>query len=247
MNMKKNKSLSEYRAVIFDLDGTLYFQTKLRLMMACRLGGYYCTHFWKMKDLLILKRFREVREHWERIGAEEAAADKAAMTKAEEQITVQLDEAQYCHVAAAMKLSPDRVRSVVEDWMYEKPLETLMECRDEALVDLLNVLREQEILILIYSDYPVTDKLAALDIQADQTYSALDADIMSLKPDPKGLRTILSQNHFKPSEVLMVGDRMSKDGQAAINAGVDYIILEKSAAAREKLYDELIQELTAVK
>lgn len=232
MNRKTNKSLSEYRAVIFDLDGTLYFQTKLRLMMACRLGGYYCTHFWRLKELLILKRFREVREHWESIAVERT--------------TVPLDEAQYCHVAAEMKLAPNRVRRVVEEWMYEKPLELLMECRDEALVDLLNVIREQNIPIFIYSDYPVTDKLKALDLQADRIYSALDAEIMSLKPDPKGLQTILSQNHFQPSEILMIGDRMSKDGQAAINAGVDYIILDQSATAREKLYTELIQELAVI-
>jgi len=35
---------------------------------------------------------------------------------------------------------------------------------------------------------------------------------------------------------------MSKDGQAAVNAGVDYIILDKSATAREKLYAELMTE-----
>ena len=36
---------------------------------------------------------------------------------------------------------------------------------------------------------------------------------------------------------------MSKDGQAALNAGIDYIILDQSATAREKLYAELLKEL----
>lgn len=243
MNISKNHPLKSYRAIVFDLDGTLYFQTKLRLMMACRLGGYYCTHFWKLKDLFAIKKFREVREHWDEI----IKSSKDGLTQESQcnqnHVSAKLDEAQYQYVASEMNLPVERVRAAVEGWMYEKPLTTLVECRDEALVDLINAIRECGIPIMIYSDYPVEDKLNALDIKADQIYSALDENIMSLKPDPKGLQTILSENQFKPSDILMIGDRMSKDGQAAINAGVDYIILEKSATARERLYAELLTEL----
>ncbi|HKM22742.1 MAG TPA: HAD family hydrolase [Lachnospiraceae bacterium] len=228
MTISKTKLLTEYKALIFDLDGTLYFQTKLRLMMALRLGGYYISHFWKLKDLFILKKFREVREQWDEI---------------QTTTTVSLDEAQYRYIATKMNVSPEHVRAVIEEWMYEKPLSTLTECRDEALVDFINAIHEKGISVMIYSDYPVTDKLRALDIQADKTYSALDENIMSLKPDPKGLQIIMSDNQYKPSDIIMIGDRMSKDGQAAVNAGVDYIILDKSATAREKLYAELMTEL----
>ncbi len=268
MNITKHKKITEYKAVIFDLDGTLYFQTKLRLIMACCLGGYYVSHFWKFKELLALKKFREVRERWDDIsstdesvrgvadGEESVSVDKAVPVGTDETLALNaeaaacdessrlsLDEAQYCYVSRKMHMSAEHVCAVVEEWMYEKPLSTLMECRDEALVDFINILREQGISVMIYSDYPVADKLRALDIPADKTYSALDEDIMSLKPDPKGLLKILSDNQFQPSDIIMIGDRMSKDGQAAINTGVDYIILEKSATAREKLYAELLKEI----
>lgn len=236
MNIQKKHLLREYRAIIFDLDGTLYFQTKLRLLMACRLCSYYGTHPWKIKELLAIKKFREVREHWDEISAK---SDCQAVQLDE----AQLDEAQYHYVAAETNLPCEQVRAAVETWMYEKPLTTLMECRDEALVDLINAIRGCGISIIIYSDYPVAEKLRALDIQADRIYSALDENIMSLKPAPKGLQTILADHRFKPADVLMIGDRMSKDGQAAINADVDYIILEKSPNEREKLYAKLLEEL----
>lgn len=229
MKLSKKQILSKYRAVIFDLDGTLYFQTKLRMMMACRLGGYYCTHFWRLKELLAIRRFRKVRERW----------DELAVGETE----LQLDEAQYSYVGRVMKMPPERVRTAVEKWMYEKPLTILPECRDEALVDLINAIHAKGISVMIYSDYPVADKLRALDIKADKLYSALDESIMSLKPDPKGLRVIMEENHYQPSEIIMIGDRMSKDGQAAVNAGADYIILDRSVRVREKLYAELLKEL----
>ena len=40
-----------------------------------------------------------------------------------------------------------------------------------------------------------------------------------------GLNLILEDHALQPSEVLMVGDRDEKDGEAARRAGVDYLIV----------------------
>ncbi len=123
--------------------------------------------------------------------------------------------------------------------MYEQPLKTLFKCRDEKLAYLMTSLREEGIPVLVYSDYPVKEKLKALEIRADGMYSALDREIMSLKPEPKGLIEILRQWELKPSEAVMIGDRDCKDGQAARNVGMDYIILEKKKGKRKLLYEQL--------
>ncbi len=233
MEINKNKKIGEYKAVIFDMDGTLYFQNKMTMMMAGQLAGYYLFHFWKIKDLFLIKKFREVRENWDKLMQESHRG---------ESMQDRLDEVQYQYVGNMLHVPATYVKKVVEEWMYKRPLSLLPECRDEAIVDFMNVIREKNIRIIVYSDYPARDKLKALSISADQVFSALDEEIMSLKPDPKGLSVILKQTGYQASEVIMIGDRMSKDGQAAMNAGIDYIILDKGITAREKLYAVLIDE-----
>lgn len=62
MKAKMQKKLTEYRTVIFDMDGTLYFQSPVRLCMAVSLGLYYMIHPYKIKELMVLKKFRKMRE-----------------------------------------------------------------------------------------------------------------------------------------------------------------------------------------
>ena len=57
LNMRK-KSLYEYRVVIFDLDGTLYYQRPFRLRMLRHLAGYVMAHPLRFRDLLIIKTYR---------------------------------------------------------------------------------------------------------------------------------------------------------------------------------------------
>ena len=51
-----------------------------------------------------------------------------------------------------------------------------------------------------------------------------------------GLSLILRENSLNPSDVLMIGDRQEKDGQCAINAGTDYLILKSTPSARRRQY-----------
>ena len=55
------KPLLNYRAVIFDMDGTLYYQLPLRLRMGGKLAAYYLRHPLRYKELLAVKTFREIR------------------------------------------------------------------------------------------------------------------------------------------------------------------------------------------
>ncbi len=69
-------------------------------------------------------------------------------------------------------------------------------------------------------------------------YAATDERLGELKPSPKGLNLIMQDHGYTGDDILMIGDRMSRDGMAAVNAGCDYLILPKSPAKRKRLYAE---------
>lgn len=192
----------KYKAVVFDLDGTLYNQTKLRLNMAMRLGIYYVCHFWKAKELFVLKYFREVRDKWE-----------------------DNDAKLYEYIADKKNVSPEYVKRVVMKWIYDNPLDLLIKCRNEELYSYISSLKNAGIPVIIFSDYPIEDKIKALQIEPDGMYCPGDERNIELKPSPMGLNLILNDLALAPSGILMVGDRDIKDGEAARRAGIDYYIV----------------------
>lgn len=256
-----NKKINEYKALVFDLDGTLYYQRQLRLKMAWMLGSYYLCHFWRIKELLIIKKFREVREKWDEItgisagetqaeektpaagpASEESGEKNTGAGHEEKQrsgnrtVENSLEWEQYSYVAGRMGCTADKVKTVIETWMYEKPLKAVYETRDEALIGLIQERKAVGQKIFIFSDYPIEDKLNALGLTADGMYASTDERLSELKPSPKGLRLIMEDHGLNPSDILMIGDRMSRDGQAAINAGCDHVILPGSKSLRNKIY-----------
>lgn len=218
-----SKKLWEYKAVVFDVDGTLYYQPPLRRKMALKLASYYIFHPWKIKELLIIKEFRRIREEWNTISQDEN----------------DIENAQYQYVASQMNTNSENVKRLVYHWMYDFPLPYLDQCKDKELIRLIEKLNKDGITTAVYSDYPVEDKLKAMKVDVKYHFSALDPDIMCLKPDSKGMRVVLEKLNRKPEEVLMVGDRYSKDGMSAISGKVDYIILPKTPGKRNSCLEYL--------
>lgn len=232
--MKKN--ISEYKAVILDVDGTLYSQPRLRLYMAASLALYYLCHPFRVKELIILNKYRSVRENWLRLQAEES--DLLPMPPSTEVASIEV--AQYQYVAKLLNVSPEQVKNVVLHWIHAKPLTLLPKCKDTGLAGLIERLHERSAIIAVYSDYPAKDKLKSLDIQADFTFCSSDADINCMKPQPRAMNVILKKLNVSCADALMIGDRFSKDGMAAKNIGMDYIILTKSMPSRYKLYRTIL-------
>ncbi|MDE7268388.1 MAG: HAD family hydrolase [Lachnospiraceae bacterium] len=221
--LKKN-SIMDYDVYLFDLDGTLYYQKPFRIKMLCTLMKHVLVHPLSIADMFLIKTYRTVREHWEQCEAE-CSFDSQ----------ISLDEKQYAYVAKKKGTTPEQVKRAVELFMLEMPLRVLPLFRDEVIYALIQKLREEKKTIVIYSDYPVENKLACLGITANACYTSSDACINCMKPDPKGIRVILSTLGCDCADAVMIGDRYEKDGLAAERNNVDYLIVDSAKRERQKL------------
>jgi len=196
---------------VFDVDGTLYDQRRLRLAMLGRLAA----HAWRtrsLETLRLLRTFRRVRE---------ALADQPG---------ADFMQLQYSETARRHGCPPEQVQALVAQWMETAPLPLLADCRYAGLPQLFAALRAAGKRIGVLSDYPATAKLAALGLECDLVVSACDDDIGCLKPDPRGLLALLRRAGVPPERAVMIGDRFERDAEVARRAGVPALI--RSGASR---------------
>ncbi|MGC4234638.1 MAG: HAD family hydrolase [Niabella sp.] len=210
--------LGTIKLVIFDVDGTLYNQRKLQFSMGLSLLKYYLVHPFEIKDLYILYQFRKERE--KRSGYNSA----------------NLNEEQYQWCANKLHIPVKQVKAIVSKWIYDRPLQYLRNTKYSGTTALFDALRRQNIKIAAYSDYPANDKLNAMDLQTDISVSSTDAEINSFKPSPRAIYFICKELNIAKEACLFIGDRDSRDGQCARNAGVRYIVLPSKNKDKEKLF-----------
>lgn len=207
--------MKNYKAYIVDMDGTLYFKRPMQLRMAWQLGWYYLFRLRRVKELLLLRDYRRLREREEitgREGFESVIRQKLAENYA---------------------LPRQRVDEVVDSWMLQRPLEAVGRSRDEGLLRFLREQQSRGARVFVYSDYPAEDKCRAIGFAPDGIYWPDGVRIRAMKPEPEGLALLLEENGLKPEDALFIGDRAEKDGKCAAALGVDAWILPGSAAGRK--------------
>ncbi len=193
------------KTLILDLDGTLYYQLGVQLTMGLWLAFYYLIHFWRIKELMILKDYRKIRE----------------------QKITDIVERQFKIIAKKYNVTEEEVKKIVNIWMNQKPLQILPIFKDKKLIKMINDYQENKGQVIIYSDYPTIEKLAVLKVKYDISYDSTHPKIRVLKPDSKGLNYIIKENNLKQKETYFIGDSFSKDGKCAQSCDLEYIILPK--------------------
>ncbi len=201
------------RAVLLDLDGTLYHQRPLRWRMLLELGLSPLTSGPRAaaRTLRHLRTFRHVREQLRDLGCPDEP----------------LEELQYSHTAERLGDEAQAVRETVLEWMHRRPLRHLPPHRRADLPAFLDAQRERGLELGVFSDYPAPDKLEALGI-ADRfslTLCATDPEINAFKPHPRGFERACELWNLKPEQVLYVGDRDEVDGAGAQAAGMPVVVL----------------------
>ena len=201
------------RAVLFDLDGTLYRQAPLRAFMALELTTLAVRHPLRAPvSWRVLSEFRHAQEALRgRETLRGAALEQLELT------------------ARRTGLSVDRVDAIVAEWMMERPLKYLGRCRAEGLIPLLDFLNRRLIKVGVFSDYPPGPKLKALGVggRFSVVLCSADPEIGMFKPHPRGFHVASTRWQLDPSEVLVVGDRPDADAAGAAAAGMPCVIIGK--------------------
>lgn len=193
----------EIGLVVFDVDGTLYRQRPLRLVMAALL----CKSAAAGRGLLpirVLGVYRRLREEF----ADEGRRDfESALVE---------ETARRCGTSKAA------VDAIVAEWIERRPLRYLRNCRYPGVVNVFDEVRKSRRKIGILSDYPAQAKLAALGLDAD--YIVCARDVGALKPSPIGLEHLVSAAGERPETTVLIGDRPERDAEAARRAGTKCLI-----------------------
>ena len=202
------------RAVLMDVDGTLYDQRWLRMLMALELAALPAAkrswggagRAWRS-----LARFRRVREELRSLGRPASP----------------LARLQYEVAAGQLGTEPAELAGLVEEWMYQRPLKYLRWCRRAGLERFLASLRERGLLAGIFSDHPSAAKIDALGLSGrfSIALSATDPEVNAFKPHPRGFQAACARWRLDPAEVLYVGDRPDVDVPGACAAGMPCAIL----------------------
>lgn len=191
--------------VVFDVDGTLYDQRRLRLaMLRLLLADALSTR--SLATLRMLRTFRRVRE---------SLADGPAGTFIQEQ---------YARTALRHGMRAEDVERLATEWLERKPLPMLAACRYPHVDALFAALLQSGRQVAVFSDYPACAKLEALGLQAHHVVCATDPHVGRLKPDPAGLLAIMRACGARPQRTLVIGDRADRDGEAARRAGAHALI-----------------------
>jgi len=202
------------RAIVFDVDGTLYRQGPLRRTMALRLAqAYWSRPLAGLRTARGLAAYRRAQESLRHSGEAGGAHRQLELA------------ASQCGIPA------DSLAERVARWMDREPLPHLLGCRRPGLVGFLEQARDAGIRLGVFSDYPPHEKLEALGIRGsfDVVVCAQDSDVGMFKPSPRGIEIALKRLETAPGDALYVGDRHAVDAVAAVAAGVSCVIVgEKS-------------------
>jgi HAD superfamily hydrolase (TIGR01509 family) len=209
------------KALIFDVDGTLYLSARVKRDMLVQLTLHGILHPLRMGRIVrILRAYRRAQDLLRKDAAK--VADLAA--------------AQIGLAAKMSGATNEQVSSAVELWMEEKPLRAVSNSRRKGLVPLLEKAKAEGLRLAVCSDYRPERKLKALGVldYFDVVVCAQEDAVGCFKPDPRSLEVTLSRLGVASHEAAFVGDRVDVDQKAAAAAGVACFILGRLGRSRAK-------------
>jgi FMN phosphatase YigB (HAD superfamily) len=211
-----------YSLFIFDLDGTLYDQRKLRRKMTIRLILKLVFFQISINDLKIISEFRKLRE----------------LHKGEKSPAIESDQYKWC--AEATGLDTEKIRNVIEEYMYRFPLKYLEKLMYPGVKSVFTYLKKGNYMIAVYSDFPIEDKLTAMKLEADYALYSTHPSINQFKPNKYGLLKICQDLNVAVEDTVFIGDRNDTDGESARMAGIKFLLVNINEARKGIFYKKFL-------
>ena len=167
----------------------------------------------------VVKTLRRFRHEQEALRAELVAGTALAASH------VNPFSAQVTRTATALSLTPDRVETIVQDWMIDRPGKWIRRFPRSRLLAEIAEFRARGGRTALVSDYPAEKKIRALN--AEHLFDVIVASgeqhsPRNLKPDPEGFLRAAELLGVEPGRCLVIGDRRDADGAAAHAASMDF-------------------------
>ncbi|HXS15539.1 MAG TPA: HAD-IA family hydrolase [Polyangiaceae bacterium] len=206
---RHEKPVLEVQAWLVDLDGTLYSAPPMKRRMALELalGG--------LMRARLLSQFRQVHEELREQQKQDPLVSFGSSPY----------EEQLQRTATRFDKSVDEVRTIVTEWMIERPCKHLRGVRRESLVEEIRAFKAGGGKLAVVSDYPVERKLAALEVRDLFDVVVGNGETIGLsriKPAPDGYLLAARLLDCPPEHCLVLGDRDDADGAAARAAGMRF-------------------------
>jgi HAD superfamily hydrolase (TIGR01549 family) len=196
--------------LLFDVDGTLYRQGMLRMLMTMRLLKALARNPFKTYGKIkILSAYRNEME---------LLRCKNGINP-DKQLTNTIQKVGY---------SSRAVHECIDVWFKTEPLKHMKRCSRKDMIKLIKDKGKTPMRLGVYSDYPAVDKLKELGIYQcfNTVICSQDEDVKALKPSPRGFMVAAKKMGLKPDQVLYIGDRYEVDAVGAKNAGMQFLIVD---------------------
>lgn len=202
----KDIEFNNYKIWILDFDGTLYYQLPVRVIMGCWLMFYYLLHPFRLKEFFFLLEYRKLKEN---------LTDIVLSNNQQNELLINRLCEKY-HV-----VSNDMI-ATIKMWFETKPRFFIFKFQRRKFINTIREYQKKGVLMVIYSDNPLQEKLEAISFTPDYYFDSNHAIINCMKPNTQGLNNIIKILKKEPEEFLYIGDRYDRDGTCAKNAGISY-------------------------
>ncbi len=201
------------RALLVDIDGTLYHQDRVRLGMMWLLArAYLFRPFEGRRVMRALSAYRHAQESLRATPSDPA---------------IPLDQRQLRHAAADLRPHPrlsTAAHRSVDAQRAAGSTEEGATCRRHRNLRGTKNPRLEDRRSLRLPGVPASSKL--WNSAVDEIVCAQDPDVQHFKPSPAGIEAALHRLHVDPADAIYIGDREDVDAAAARAAHVCSLILK---------------------